>query len=49
MALAGSFVSNLRGKGTFMDGLQSVELGSIQRRQMKAIDVVDFIITARLQ
>ena len=49
MALAGNFVTSLRGVSTFMDGLQSIELGSIQRRQMKAVDVVDFIITARLK
>ena len=49
MVNVGNFVSNLKSKDTLIAGLQNIELGSIQRRQVKLIDVVDFIITAKLK
>ncbi len=49
MTSVGNFASNLKNKSTFISGLQNFELGSIQRRQLKNVDLVDFVITAKLQ
>ena len=48
MTSVGNFVANLKRTSSFMNGLKNMELGSIQRRQFKSIDMVDFIITAKL-
>ena len=48
MTSVGNFVANLKHTSSFMNGLKNMELGSIQRRQFKSIDMVDFIITAKL-
>ena len=49
MISVGDFVANLKNKKSFMNGLQNIELGSIQRRQLKSVDVVDFILTSKLK
>lgn len=49
MVSVGNFTANLKGKKSFMTGLDGVELGSIQRRQVKAVDLVDFVVTVKLQ
>ncbi len=49
MASVSSFASNLKNNSKFMQGLKSLELGSMQRRQIKAVDLADFIITVKLQ
>ena len=49
MASVGVLVSNLKSKKTFISGLQNLELGSVQRRPLKSIDVVDFVISVKLQ
>lgn len=49
MASVSSFASNLKNNSKFMQGLKSLELGSMQRRQIKAADLADFIITVKLQ
>ncbi len=49
MVSVGNFTANLKGNKSFMAGLDSIELGSIQRRQVKAIDLVDFVVTVKLQ
>jgi len=49
MISIGSFVSNLKKQENFMNGLSGVELGSIQRRKIRSVEVVDFIITSKLK
>lgn len=49
MVSVGNFTSSLKADTNFMAGLNNLELGSIQRRQLKALDLVDFVITAKLQ
>jgi len=49
MSAVGNFVSNLKGKQSFMVGLQNLELGSVQRRPLKVLDLVDFVISVKLQ
>ena len=49
MTVPGSFVANLKGKKSFMNGLENIEVGSYQKRQVKSIDVVDFLITVKLK
>jgi Tfp pilus assembly protein PilN len=48
MISVGNFVSNLKEQKNFQEDLATVELGSIQRRNIKAVEVVDFVITAKL-
>jgi hypothetical protein len=43
------FTSNLKGQVKFLEDFTDLELGSIQRRKIKHMDIADFIITARLQ
>jgi|SRR3989338_4349703 len=43
------FTSNLKGQGKFLEHFAELELGSIQRRRIKHMDIADFIITARLK
>ena len=49
MMNVGSFTASLKDKKSFMSGLENIEVGSIQRRQIKSVDVVDFLITVKLQ
>lgn len=42
------FTSNLRRQSKFMGDLTELELGSIQRRTERGIDVADFLITTKL-
>ncbi len=43
------FTENLKSKEFFMKGMASVEVSSVQRRQIKSIQIADFLITARLK
>lgn len=45
----GNFVSNLKGRKTFMRGLEDIEMGPVQRRQIKSVEAADFLITVKLQ
>ncbi|MCA9393381.1 MAG: PilN domain-containing protein [Candidatus Omnitrophica bacterium] len=42
------FTSNLKRQSAFMHELTELELGSIQRRSERGIDVADFLITTKL-
>lgn len=42
------FTSNLKRQSSFMNELTELELGSIQRRTERGIDVADFLITTKL-
>ena len=42
------FTSNLKRQSKFMNDLTELELGSIQRRTERGIDVADFLITTKL-
>ena len=44
-----NFASSLKNKKPFMTGLQNLEVGSIQRRLVKVTEVIDFVITIKLQ
>ena len=44
-----SFVANLKKEEGFLDDLKDIELGSIQMRKIKKIDIADFLITIRLE
>jgi hypothetical protein len=48
MISVGNFVSNLKKQPDFQKNLATIELGSIQRRIIKNVEVVDFVVTARL-
>lgn len=43
------FASSLRDKASFMEHLENLDVGSIQRKNIKTIDVADFSITAQLK
>ena len=49
MISVGNFATNLKGHATFMENLESLDVSSIQKRQVKSIEVADFIITIKLQ
>lgn len=48
MVSVGNFVSTIKEQKGFQEDLATMELGSIQRRNIKAVEVVDFVITAKL-
>lgn len=43
------FTSNLKDDDVFLNRLTEFELGSIQRRKIKKIDIADFLITTKLK
>lgn len=43
------FTAGLKGQKEFLEHFTDLELGSIQRRKIKHIEVADFVITARLK
>ena len=45
----GNLASGLKNKKHFTVGLQNIEVGSIQRRLIRNTEVVDFLITAKIQ
>ena len=45
----GNLASSLKNKKPFMAGLQNIEVGSIQRRLVRTTEVIDFVITIKLQ
>jgi len=45
----GNFVTNLKRQKGFVQGLQNVEMGTIQKRKIKSVEVADFLITVKLQ
>lgn len=45
----GNFVTSLKDKKTFMMNLEDVEMGPVQRRQIKSVEVADFLITVKLR
>lgn len=49
MSSVHKFTSNLKGEVEFLADFADLELGSIQRRKIKDMDIADFIITARLR
>ncbi len=44
-----TFASNLKNQPTFMDRLDDLEVGSIQRRTVKTVEIVDFSITTKIK
>jgi Tfp pilus assembly protein PilN len=44
-----SMAANLKGDPRFMESIDDFEIGSIQRRNIKTTEIVDFIIKARLK
>ena len=49
MISVGNFVSGLKQQPYFMDGLLGLEVGSMQRRKIRNVEVADFLIRARLK
>ncbi len=49
MVSLGNFVETIKQAPGFVANLDNTELGSFQRRQIKAVDVVDFVITVKLK
>ena len=49
MASIGVFTTNLKTRKNFMNSLKNLEVGSIQRRQIKSTEVADFLITIKAQ
>lgn len=49
MVSLGDFVENLKNAEGFVGDLDNIDLGSFQRRQIKAVDIVDFVITVKLK
>lgn len=45
----GNFVTSLKKQKGFMHGLQAIELGAIQKRKIKSVEVADFLITVKMQ
>ena len=43
------FTSSLKSQKEFLEHFNDLELGSIQRRKIKQMDIADFMITARLK
>lgn len=43
-----SFMASLKANKDFSKNLSDLELGSIQRKKIKELDIVDFVITAKL-
>jgi len=48
MTSVGNFSSNLKKQKEFMIGLEDIEVGSIQRRNVHSTQIADFVITLRL-
>ena len=48
MTSVGNFSSNLKKQKEFMIGLEDIEVGSIQRRNIHSTQIADFVITLRL-
>ena len=44
-----NFASNLKGQEQFMKNLNDLEVGSIQRRSIKMVEIADFSITAKVK
>ena len=49
MIMVHRFTSNLKNEKNFLKKLTAFELGSIQRRKIKKIDIADFLITTKLK
>ncbi len=49
MISVGSLIANLKSRKSFLSGLKNIEVGSIQRRQIHAVEIADFLITVKLQ
>ncbi len=49
MINVGKFTSNLKGDKKFYADLRNIELTSIERKNIKAIEVVDFVITTSVK
>ena len=49
MISLGNFVENLKTTPSIIDNLDNIDLGSYQRRQIKVVEVMDFVITVRLK
>ena len=45
----GNFTTQLKNHPSFMIGLKNVEMGSVQSRMIKTVEIADFIITAKLK
>lgn len=48
MISVGSFLTNLKSRKSFTEGLENIDVSSIQRRQIRTIAVADFLITIKL-
>ncbi len=49
MISAGNFATNLKSHNAFMERLESLYVRSIQKRQIKSVEIADFLITIKLQ
>jgi len=49
IASVGHFVTNLKKQKGFMQGLQNIEVGTIQKRKIKSVEAADFLITVKMQ
>ncbi len=49
MTTVGDFLTTLKNSKAFMEGLENIDVGSIQRRQIKSVDISDFYITIRIK
>ena len=48
MISVGDFITNLKSQKAFMEHLDSIDVSSIQKRQIKSVQVADFLITVKL-
>ncbi|MFH1360301.1 MAG: PilN domain-containing protein [Candidatus Omnitrophota bacterium] len=44
-----TFILNLKNRQSFVKGVENIDIGSIQRRQIKSVQIADFLITVKLQ
>lgn len=49
MISVGTFASSLKNQKTFTEGLENIEVSSIQKRLIKQTEVSDFLISVKLQ
>ncbi len=49
MAAVSRLISSLRDSAVFMGDFSELELGSIQRRKIKNVDIADFVVTMKLK
>ena len=49
MISVGTFAANLKSQESFMESMDNLDVSSIQKRQIKSVEISDFLITVKLQ